>query len=137
MHQQVIEIEGRGRGFTEVSEAVQRVVAASGARIGLCHLFLQHTSASLCLTENAAPDVRADLESWAQTLAPDGGRRYRHDDEGPDDVPAHIRSLVVGVELSVPIGAGRLLLGTWQGLYLWEHRRHPLQRRIVVTIHGA
>jgi secondary thiamine-phosphate synthase enzyme len=137
MHQQFIEIRSTGRGFSEITAAVRRAVAASGVSIGLCHLFLQHTSASLCITENAAPAVRDDLQAWAAQLAPDSDTAYRHDDEGPDDMAAHIRSLVAGVELTVPVGEGRLLLGTWQGIYVWEHRRAPHERRVVVTISGA
>jgi secondary thiamine-phosphate synthase enzyme len=137
MHQHLLDIETTGRGFVEITRAVRRIVAASGVGTGLCHLFLPHTSASLCITENAAPAVRDDLQAWAADLAPDSATRYRHDDEGPDDMPAHIRSLVAGVELTVPIGEGELLLGTWQGVYVWEHRHDPHRRRVVVTISGA
>ncbi|MFT4047050.1 MAG: secondary thiamine-phosphate synthase enzyme YjbQ [Solimonas sp.] len=137
MHRRIIELHSAGRGFSEITAAVQTAVAASGVRIGLCHLFLQHTSASLCITENAALAVRDDLQAWAQRLAPDSATAYRHDDEGPDDMPAHIRSLVAGVELTVPIGDGELLLGTWQGLYVWEHRRVAHLRRVVLTINGS
>jgi secondary thiamine-phosphate synthase enzyme len=137
MHQQIIEIDTRGRGFSEITDAVRRIVAASGVRVGLCHLFLQHTSASLCITENAAPAVRDDLQIWAAALAPDSTTAYRHDDEGADDMPAHIRSLVAGVELTVPVGDGRLLLGTWQGIYVWEHRHAAHARHVVVTINDS
>ena len=134
--QELLEVKTRGRGFVEISEAVRRFVAASGCRAGLCHLFLRHTSASLCLCENAAPAVREDLEHWAQALAPDGSRHYRHDEEGPDDMPAHIRSIAVGVELSVPVRDHELLLGTWQGIYVWEHRLMPHSRQVVLSLSG-
>lgn len=137
MHQQILDIDTGERGFVEITAAVRRVVGASGIASGLCHLFLQHTSASLCITENAAPAVHDDLQRWAAALAPDSATRYRHDDEGPDDMPAHIRSLVAGVELTVPVGETRLLLGPWQGVYVWEHRHDPHRRRVVVTVHGA
>lgn len=137
MYQQIIELRTSGRGFREITDEVRRIVAASRVRTGLCHLFLQHTSASLCMTENAAPAVRDDLEAWANRLAPDSTTAYRHDEEGADDMPAHIRSLVAGVEMTIPVGEGRLLLGTWQGVYVWEHRHHAHQRRVVVTISGS
>ncbi|WP_028081557.1 secondary thiamine-phosphate synthase enzyme YjbQ [Solimonas soli] len=137
MQQQIIELRTAGRGFSEITRTVRQITAASGIRTGLCHLFLQHTSASLCITENAAPAVRDDLQAWAAHLAPDSATAYRHDDEGADDMPAHIRSLVAGVELTVPIGDGALLLGTWQGLYVWEHRRSAHHRRVVVTLGGS
>ncbi|NKF21830.1 secondary thiamine-phosphate synthase enzyme YjbQ [Solimonas marina] len=136
MDQQILQIETAGRDFVEITAAVQRAVAASDTDVGLCHLFLRHTSASLCITENAAPAVRVDLETWAGELAPDSHSRYRHDDEGPDDMPAHIRSLVAGIELTVPIRDGALLLGTWQGIYVWEHRHDAHRRSVVVTVHG-
>jgi secondary thiamine-phosphate synthase enzyme len=104
--------------------------------VGLCHLFLQHTSAGLCITENADPEVRHDLERFAQRLAPDGDPLFHHDAEGPDDMPAHVRSLMLGYELSVPIRAGQLALGTWQGIYLWEHRLEAMRRTIIVTLSG-
>jgi secondary thiamine-phosphate synthase enzyme len=126
----------RGRGFHELTVAVQAEVGRAGLAVGLCHLFLRHTSASLCVTENADPEVRADLERFAQRLAPDGDALFAHDAEGPDDMPAHVRNLVVGCELTVPISGGRLALGTWQGIYLWEHRRGAMLREVLVTLHG-
>lgn len=136
MRRHLLEVATRGRGFVEITGELRRLVAASGVATGLCHLFIRHTSASLCITENAAPAVREDLERWAGELAPDSATRYRHDDEGADDMPAHIRSLVAGVELTVPVGEGDLLLGTWQGIYVWEHRRAAHRRSVVVTISG-
>jgi secondary thiamine-phosphate synthase enzyme len=136
IHQSTIEVDTVGRGTTDITAAVARVVATSGIRAGTVHLFLQHTSAALMVCENADPDVRSDLETFLGDLAPDGDPRYRHDAEGPDDMPAHVRTLLTGVSLTVPVGAGRCLLGTWQGLYLWEHRTAGSRRRIVVTIQG-
>jgi secondary thiamine-phosphate synthase enzyme len=131
-----IEIVTRGRGFHELTAEVEAQVRGSGIRTGLCHLFLRHTSAGLCVTENADPEVRRDLERFAQRLAPDGDPLFRHDAEGPDDMPAHVRSLILGHELTVPIHEGALGLGTWQGIYLWEHRNAAMQRKIIVTLAG-
>lgn len=134
--QNEIEIATRGRGFHELTAEVEVRLRGCGIRIGLCHLFLRHTSASLAITENADPAVRRDLERFAQRLAPDGDPLFRHDAEGPDDMPAHVRSLLLGHELTVPIRDGALGLGTWQGIYLWEHRTGAMQRRILVTLTG-
>lgn len=126
----------RGRGTTEITDRVAALVRDSGMQQGLCHLFLQHTSASIILCENADQTVREDLEGFAARLAPDGDARYRHDSEGPDDMAAHLRTVFSGSDLSIPVGGGRLLLGTWQGIFLWEHRTHPHARSVVVTLHG-
>ncbi|MDR3414562.1 MAG: secondary thiamine-phosphate synthase enzyme YjbQ [Nevskia sp.] len=126
----------RGRGFHELTAQVQDLVRESGIVTGLCHLFLRHTSASLCITENADPEVLRDLERFAQRLAPDGDPLFRHDAEGEDDMPAHVRNLFAGYQLSVPVRAGRLALGTWQGVFLWEHRACGQRREVVVTLHG-
>lgn len=134
--QQRLVVATRGRGFHELSGEVQELVCQSGIRIGLCHLFLRHTSASLCITENADAEVRRDLERIAQRLAPDGDRLFQHDAEGPDDMPAHVRNLLFGYQLSVPVENGRLALGTWQGIYLWEHRTAAHRREVVVTLQG-
>jgi len=131
-----IEIRNSGRGFTEITSQVNQQVLASRLQSGLCHLFLRHTSASLLITENADRDVRADLETFMQKCAPDGDPAYRHDMEGPDDMPAHIRSVLTSTELTVPVRNGRLALGTWQGIYLWEHRHRPHLRRIDLTFIG-
>ena len=133
---ETIVVHTRGRGTIEVTEEVERALRASGLRRGLCHLFLAHTSASLILCENADPSVRRDLETILARLAPDGDRAYAHDAEGPDDMAAHARSVLTSNSLSIPFDEGRLLLGTWQGVYLWEHRRAPHARRIVVTLIG-
>lgn len=129
-----LEVATPGRGFHELSQELQNVVAQSGVSAGLCHVFLRHTSASLLITENADPDVRRDLESFIRKLAPDGDPAYTHSMEGPDDMPAHIRSVLTCSELTIPIRKGRLALGTWQGVYLWEHRVRPHHRRIDVTV---
>ena len=131
-----IEIRTPGRGFQNISGELQNAVQQSGVRDGLCNVFLRHTSASLLITENADPDVRVDLENWIQKVAPDGDPAYFHSMEGPDDMPAHIRSVLTASELTIPVRNGRLALGTWQGAYLWEHRTRPHQRRLDVTVIG-
>jgi len=128
-----IDISTPGRGFHEITAELQACSRSSGVSDGLCHVFLRHTSASLLITENADPDVRRDLEHFISRLAPDGDPSYRHRLEGPDDMPAHIRSALTASELTLPVRAGRLALGTWQGIYLWEHRRHPHSRRLDIT----
>ncbi len=135
-YQQILSLPGGRRGFRELTDAIVQVVKASGLRTGLCHLFLRHTSASLCITENADPEVRADLERWMQRAVPDGDPLLRHVEEGEDDMPAHLRNLLAGHQLTVPVGNGRLLLGTWQGIYLWEHRLQTQLRELVVTLQG-
>lgn len=134
--QSTLEFATPGRGTRDITDAVARVVAQSGVQCGLAHVFVQHTSCSLTITENADPDVRRDLETIIARLAPDGDRAYRHDAEGPDDMAAHARTMLTDTGLTVPIGGGRLLLGTWQGIYLWEHRSAPHRRKVVVTIIG-
>jgi secondary thiamine-phosphate synthase enzyme len=131
-----IEVSTPGRGFHELTQLLQRCVAASGLTTGLCHLFIRHTSASVLITENADPDVRRDLEHFLEKLAPDGDPAYTHRMEGPDDMPAHIRSVLTSTELSIPVRNGGLALGTWQGVYLWEHRISPHRRRVEVTLLG-
>lgn len=131
-----LEIATPGRGFHEISQELQRTVVKSGMSVGLCHVFLRHTSASLLITENADPDVRRDLENFIHRLAPDGDPIYAHSMEGPDDMPAHIRAVLTSSELTLPIRNGRLVLGTWQGVYLWEHRLRPHLREIDVTVIG-
>jgi len=136
-HTATIEVATPGRGFHDIGAELQRAVAQSAVRDGICHVFLRHTSASLLITENADPDVRRDLESWVSRLAPDGDPAYLHSMEGPDDMPAHIRSVLTSSELTIPVRAGRLSLGTWQGAYLWEHRLRPHRRRLEVTVMGS
>jgi secondary thiamine-phosphate synthase enzyme len=131
-----LEFRTAGRGTTDITAEVSRAVAASGIRKGLCTVFLQHTSASLILCENADPDVRKDLEMLLKRLAPDGDPAYVHDTEGPDDMAAHARSILTSNSLSIPVADGKLMLGTWQGLYLYEHRHAGHTRSVVVTTMG-
>ncbi|MCS3903357.1 secondary thiamine-phosphate synthase enzyme [Methylohalomonas lacus] len=134
--QETLEFDTPGRGSTDITRRVTEVVRAAGMTTGLCNVFLQHTSASLMLCENADPDVRRDLEAFMQRLVPDGDPLFVHTTEGPDDMPAHVRSILTGNSLNVPISDGRLALGTWQGIYLWEHRTSRQARRVTLTIHG-
>ncbi len=135
-YQQQLQFQTKGRGTTNISGDIAAVVAESGIDNGLCHVFLHHTSASLILCENADADVRRDLETFMQRLTPDGDPIFRHVDEGSDDMPAHVRSILTGMDLTVPVTRGRVALGTWQGVYLWEHRHRPHQRRVTVTVQG-
>lgn len=135
-HQRILEFSTFGRSTRDITAAVAEVVAQSGIRCGLAQAFVQHTSCSLIITENADPDVRHDLETLIRRLAPDGDPDYRHDTEGPDDMAAHGRSMLTATGLTVPVGDGRLLLGTWQGLFLWEHRMGEHRRSVVVTVIG-
>lgn len=134
--QKTLEFRTRGRGTTNITADVARAVAESGIDKGLCNVFLQHTSASLILCENADPDVRRDLEMLLSRLAPDGDPAYVHDTEGPDDMAAHARSVLTSNSITIPVADGRLMLGMWQGVYLWEHRTAPHARSAIVTIHG-
>jgi secondary thiamine-phosphate synthase enzyme len=131
-----LNVETRGRGFYDVTREIQGRVTEAGVRTGLCTLHLQHTSASLVIQENADPDVRADFERFFDRLVPDGDRLFEHTVEGPDDMPAHVRTALTAVNLSVPVADGRLCLGTWQGIYLWEHRRAPHRRTVIVHVLG-
>ncbi len=134
--QRTLEVRTSGRGFFDITREVARVVADAGVEVGLCSLFLQHTSASLVIQENADPAVLRDLERWMSRLAPEG-RDYEHDDEGPDDMPGHLRSAVTRSSEVIPVSGGRLALGTWQAIYVWEHRSAPHVRRVVVTVTGT
>jgi secondary thiamine-phosphate synthase enzyme len=134
--QRTLTFRTRGRGTTEITTEVAHAVEASGIRAGVCTVFIQHTSASLVLCENADANVQRDLETLLARLAPDGDPAFRHDTEGPDDMAAHARSMLTETSLTIPVGGGRLLLGTWQGLYLYEHRARPHARSIVVTVMG-
>lgn len=133
-HQQILSFRTGGRGTRDITREVAAVVAASGVDCGLANVFVQHTSASLTITENADPDVRRDLETVFARLAPDGDPAYRHDLEGSDDMAAHARSVLADVSVTIPVGRGRLLLGTWQGIFLWEHRAEGHTRSVVVTV---
>ena len=134
--QRTLEVRTSGRGFVDITREVARVAADAGVDVGLCAVFLQHTSASLVIQENADPAVLRDLERWMSRLAPEG-RDYEHDDEGPDDMPGHLRSAVTRSSEVIPVSSGRLALGTWQALYVWEHRSSPHVRRVVVTVTGT
>jgi secondary thiamine-phosphate synthase enzyme len=135
VHQEVLAVETSGRGLTDVSELVRRVIAASGITTGLCTVFCRHTSASLVIQENADPAVLRDMDAWIERIAPEGD--YEHDTEGPDDMPAHLRATMTKTSEAIPVGGGRLLLGTWQGLYVWEHRRRRHARELVVHVAGV
>jgi len=132
--QQTLQIKTRGRGTYDITRKIEQIVHESAARSGLCHLFIQHTSASLILCENADPSVRDDLEVFMARLVPDGDPTFEHIQEGPDDMPAHLRSILTNMDLTIPICNGSCALGTWQGIFLWEHRTHPHQRQIIITI---
>lgn len=126
-----------GRGTYPITDEVKRAVDGAGVRTGMCHVFLHHTSASLLIAENADPRVRADLERFLSDFVTDGDPRFTHNDEGPDDMPAHVRAALTQSCLSIPVIDGRLGLGTWQGLYVWEHRTQSQQRRVTVTVIGV
>ena len=134
MFQEELVVDTRGRGGFDITEHVAASVDASHIDKGLCHLFIRHTSASLMINENADPGVLMDLETFMRDLVPDGDPRFRHTAEGPDDMPAHIRSVLTQTDLSIPVQGGRLALGVWQGIYLWEHRSTPHRRKILVSI---
>jgi secondary thiamine-phosphate synthase enzyme len=136
VHQRSVRVATGGRGFVDVTDDVARVVAESGVTTGLCTVFLRHTSASLVIQENADPAVLRDLQRWMDRLAPEGGG-YEHDAEGPDDMPSHLRAAVTRSSESVPVTGGRLALGTWQAIYVWEHRRAAHRREIVVHVAGT
>ena len=125
-----------GRAILDITSVCQEHVLASSVTDGLCNVFLHHTSASLILGENADPSVRRDLEAYFSRLVPDGDPLYEHTAEGPDDMPAHVRSVLTQNSISIPVARGRLAFGTWQGLFLWEHRTAPHQRRLTLTVLG-
>lgn len=129
-------VRTRGRGTTEVTDAVQQAVATSGVSEGLCTVFIHHTSASLTINENADPDVQRDLDAFLTRLVPDGDPIYIHTVEGPDDMPSHVRAALTQTSLSIPVTGGRCALGTWQGVFLWEHRHRAHERRVTVTVVG-
>ena len=136
MHQTALTIETSGRGLTNITQSIADVVDTANIDAGLAHVFVHHTSASLIIQENADPDVQIDLGAFFKRLVPDGDPIYRHTDEGPDDMSAHVRSVLTATSLSVPIINGALGLGTWQGIYVWEHGTSAHRRRITITIHG-
>lgn len=135
--QQTLQLRERRRGFHIItSEVAHALPEMAGIRTGICQVFIQHTSASLCINENAAPDVRQDFEMYFNKTVPENDPDYRHDDEGPDDMPAHLKAAMLGSSVTIPIRNGRLALGTWQGIYLCEHRNDGGQRHLVVTAWG-
>jgi secondary thiamine-phosphate synthase enzyme len=133
--QRLLRISTRGRGLLDITAQVNRVVMDSKVKTGLCVVFVRHTSASLVIQENADPSVRRDLGHWLDDLAPES-RSWEHDDEGDDDMPAHARAAITNTNEVIPIVEGRLGLGTWQGIYLWEHRRSPHERQVIVHVQG-
>ena len=131
-----LRVETKGRGTYDLTDDVQQIVSASGIATGMCHVFICHTSASLMLCENADPDVMRDLETFMSRITPDGDPAYTHTAEGPDDMSAHVRSILTQSDLNLPVSLSRCALGTWQGIYLWEHRHAPHSRRVIITVQG-
>ena len=134
---QRLTVRSDGQGLHEITRDISAVVQESGLAEGLCTIFLQHTSASLTIQENADPSARRDLEAWMNRLVPEHDPLYTHTSEGPDDMPAHVRSVLTETGLTVPVSGGRLALGTWQGIYLWEHRTRAHRRALTVTVNGS
>lgn len=134
--QHELSITTGGRGTWDISDRVQEAVRTSGIQTGICHVFIRHTSASLTLCENADPAVRQDLESFMARQVPDGDPMFTHDAEGPDDMPSHVRSVLTQSDLNLPIRDGRCALGTWQGVFLWEHRFAGHERKVLLTMTG-
>lgn len=134
--QDKLTVRSTSRGTYEITSKIEQMIQNSGIQAGLCHIFIQHTSASLIISENADPLVRVDLETFMSNLCPDGDSMFTHIAEGQDDMPAHIRSVLTQTEVSIPIINGELGLGVWQGIYLWEHRTKGHQRQIIVTMQG-
>ncbi len=134
--QEEINISTRGRGTYDLSRQVQQAVRAAGVSTGICHVFIRHTSASLMISENADPAVMRDLEAFMSRQVPDGDPMFTHTVEGPDDMPSHVRSVLTQTDLQVPVSNGQCALGTWQGIFLWEHRCAPHQRKVILTISG-
>lgn len=135
-YQKALKIQTQSKNFTRITSHVESIVSESGIETGLCNLFIRHTSASIIIQENADPDVLQDLANFFAKLVPEDPTRYLHSTEGLDDMPAHIRSVLTHTSEQIPINRGRLVLGTWQGIYIWEHRQWPHQREIVVHISG-
>lgn len=133
----ILSIDTHGQGLIEFTRPVAAWVREQGMDEGLLTLFCRHTSASLIIQENAAPEVKTDILAYFARIAPEDARAYAHDDEGPDDMPAHLRAILTGIHLSIPLIGGRLMLGTWQGIYLFEHRRAPHTRQVALHLTGA
>jgi secondary thiamine-phosphate synthase enzyme len=137
IYQQALQLRERKRGFHIITSEITSALPEIGnIKVGLCQVFIQHTSASLCINENAAPDVRVDFEMYFNKTVPENDPGYRHDDEGSDDMPAHLKAAILGSSVTIPITNGRLALGTWQGIYLCEHRDYGHQRHLVITAWG-
>jgi len=134
MHRSDMTVRTPGRGLIELTERIAQTVREAGVTDGLCNVFVPHTSASLLPGENWDPSVRRDLEAFMRRLAPDGDPAYEHEAEGPDDMPAHIRAMLTQSSIVVPVVRGKLELGTWQGIFLWEHRTAPHERRVIITV---
>jgi secondary thiamine-phosphate synthase enzyme len=134
--QQQLSFHTESRSTTNITADIQAIVAKTGIKTGTCHVFVQHTSASLMLCENADPDVRHDLETYMQHIVPDGDPMFLHQDEGPDDMSAHIRTILTNPDLTMPVSGGQCDLGIWQGVYLWEHRTQHHNRKVIVTVMG-
>lgn len=132
-----LRIRTKGRGLYDITSEIAAAVGRTKIGNGLCTVFIEHTSASLVVQENADPSVRRDMEKWIEKIAPEDPRAYEHDAEGPDDMPSHLRSAITRTSETFPIRSGRLALGTWQGVYVWEHRRHGHDRRVTVTVLGV
>src|ERR1700761_2339026 len=138
IYQQSIHLKERKRGFhTITSEIINALPEISEIKTGICQVFIKHTSASLCINENASPSVRQDFEMYFNKVVPENDPDYRHDDEGPDDMPAHLKAAILGSSVTIPIRNGRLALGTWQGIYLCEHRDHAEPRKLIITAWGT
>lgn len=137
LHQERIGVRGGGRGLHEITTSVNQVVGRAAVGTGMCQVFVQHTSASLLIQENADPSARRDLERWFDRLVPENDPLYQHTAEGPDDMPAHLKAALTSTSELIPISDHRLALGTWQGLYLFEHRRRATDRILVVTVWGT
>lgn len=133
MSQHQLQFKTPGRSITEITRDIATILDTNNINTGLCHIFLMHTSASLILCENYDPDVRYDLETFTSNFAKDGDKNYTHTAEGPDDMAAHIRSIYTHNDLTIPIINGKLSLGTWQGIFLWEHRHHPHNREVIIS----
>lgn len=136
VHQSTLSLRTSGQGTQEITDAVEREVTRSGLKSGVVTVFCQHTSCSLVIMENADPTARHDLEAWLNRLVPENDRHFEHTLEGPDDMPSHIKMALTRTSESVPFSEGRMLLGTWQGIFLWEHRRAAHSRRVVVAVIG-
>jgi len=136
IRQEEFSVDTKGRGTVDLTGEIQQIVSNAGIDTGLCHVFLKHTSASLMLCENADPAVRMDLETFMSRFVPDGDPMFTHTAEGPDDMPSHVRSVLTQNDLNLPVTGGRCVLGTWQGVYLWEHRYAAHERKVLLTITG-